>query len=322
MLVQPLRRAATRLHAKRPLNRAPLLHTPPPLAARRFTAALASADGQVTMGHFREGRKSLMGAVAGLFAGAASAVDPAAQRRGDAAAAAQKADVFLAINASTIELADLGETGVHVAFYPCAAAADGCGKHRWAPVPRLLEPAAAGAAAAHSIPSYPTLPCFPPAEIYVNETVGARPVVTWNMELDTLRSDLGEPWSILPWGGGCVGWQGGDLEHGSRPAAFRPGCVLAKSLGLGGRGVLHARPGRDALRCAFLSWWLAFLFAAASQPRLTPPFHPAHMRARSTGLLGFPPKDLQHRFLCRFKPVFYIRQRDYSKVGGGRGLLH
>lgn len=34
------------------------------------------------------------------------------------------------------------------------------------------------------------------------------------------------------------------------------------------------------------------------------------------GLLGFPPKDLQHRFLCTFKPVFYIRQRDYSKVGG------
>jgi len=33
------------------------------------------------------------------------------------------------------------------------------------------------------------------------------------------------------------------------------------------------------------------------------------------GLLGFPPKDLQHRFLCTFKPVFYIRQRDYSKVG-------
>lgn len=35
---------------------------------------------------------------------------------------------------------------------------------------------------------------------------------------------------------------------------------------------------------------------------------------RPAGLLGFPPKDLQHRFLCFFKPVFYIRQRDYSKV--------
>jgi len=32
------------------------------------------------------------------------------------------------------------------------------------------------------------------------------------------------------------------------------------------------------------------------------------------GLLGFPPKDLQYRFLCTFKPVFYIRQRDYSKT--------
>ena len=49
---------------------------------------------------------------------------------------------------------------------------------------------------------------------------------------------------------------------------------------------------------------------------------PHHMRLACCGfllpppgLLGFPPKDLQHRFLCTFKPVFYIRQRDYSKVG-------
>jgi hypothetical protein len=32
------------------------------------------------------------------------------------------------------------------------------------------------------------------------------------------------------------------------------------------------------------------------------------------GLLGFPPKDLQYRFLSTFKPAFYIRQRDYSKA--------
>lgn len=32
------------------------------------------------------------------------------------------------------------------------------------------------------------------------------------------------------------------------------------------------------------------------------------------GLLGFPSKDMQYRFLSRFKPVFYIRQRDYSKT--------
>jgi len=31
------------------------------------------------------------------------------------------------------------------------------------------------------------------------------------------------------------------------------------------------------------------------------------------GLLGFPSKDLQYRFLSTFKPVFYVRQRDYSK---------
>jgi len=32
------------------------------------------------------------------------------------------------------------------------------------------------------------------------------------------------------------------------------------------------------------------------------------------GLLGFPPKDVQYRFLSTIKPVFYIRQRDYSKT--------
>ena len=32
------------------------------------------------------------------------------------------------------------------------------------------------------------------------------------------------------------------------------------------------------------------------------------------GLLGFPPRELQYRFLCQFTPVFYIRQRDYSKA--------
>ncbi|KAK9826777.1 hypothetical protein WJX81_008050 [Elliptochloris bilobata] len=31
------------------------------------------------------------------------------------------------------------------------------------------------------------------------------------------------------------------------------------------------------------------------------------------GLLGFPSKDLQYRFLSKFVSVFYVRQRDYSK---------
>ena len=32
------------------------------------------------------------------------------------------------------------------------------------------------------------------------------------------------------------------------------------------------------------------------------------------GLFGFPPKDVQYDFLSTFKPVFYLRQRDYSKT--------
>lgn len=49
------------------------------------------------MGHFREGRPSFLGS---LFGGGSGRPDPQA--------AAQQADIFIAINASTVELADLG----------------------------------------------------------------------------------------------------------------------------------------------------------------------------------------------------------------------
>ncbi|XP_063935964.1 protein LPA3 isoform X2 [Daucus carota subsp. sativus] len=32
------------------------------------------------------------------------------------------------------------------------------------------------------------------------------------------------------------------------------------------------------------------------------------------GIIGFPPKDLQYRFLSQFTPIFYIRRREYSKT--------
>ena len=32
------------------------------------------------------------------------------------------------------------------------------------------------------------------------------------------------------------------------------------------------------------------------------------------GMFGFPSKSLQYDFLSRCKPVFYLRQRDYSKT--------
>lgn len=62
----------------------------------RFKAALEASPG-VSMGHFREGRPSLLGQ---LFGGGG---------RPDPVAAAQAADVFIALNASTVELTDLGE---------------------------------------------------------------------------------------------------------------------------------------------------------------------------------------------------------------------
>lgn len=92
----------------------------------RFKSALENTEG-VTLGHFMEGKPGALSGLTAFFRGPVE---------GDPGAGAAAADLFLALNASTIELADF--------------------------------------------------------ETYVNETVGpARPVVSWNMELDLLRADLG-----------------------------------------------------------------------------------------------------------------------------------
>ena len=57
----------------------------------------------VTIGHFREGRQSLLGSLSSLLGGGGGGGGS------DPAAAAQRADIFVALNASTVELADLGE---------------------------------------------------------------------------------------------------------------------------------------------------------------------------------------------------------------------
>lgn len=126
---------------------------------KMFKNAFEQTEG-LTMGNLRESRK---GAAEGLFGyltrqDTAKIVPPGES--------AKQADLFIAVNASTVELTDI--------------------------------------------------------EKYIQETVGEKPLIIWNMELDTLRSDL--------------------------------------------------------------------------------------------GLFGFPSKDVQHRFLCQFKPIFYIRQREYAKT--------
>ena len=106
---------------------------------------------------------------------------------------------------------------------------------------------------------------LPDVEKYIAETVGERPLVLWNLELDTLRADLGTP------------------------TLFQSPSTSLLETALPSVARLWWRAGHAACR------WLQCSAAFA-------------------GLLGFPPKELQYRFLCQFTPVFYIRQRDYSKA--------
>ena len=92
----------------------------------RFKNALNRTEGQVTMGYLLEGKKGIFPSL-GLFTQGQSPVPPSES--------AKTADVFMAINITSIDL--------------------------------------------------------PPLEKYIAEYVEGRPMVLWNLELDTLRSDLG-----------------------------------------------------------------------------------------------------------------------------------
>lgn len=157
------------------------------------------------MGHLKENSKGVFGGF-NLFG---SVPDTDAETL---SLAARKADIFIVVNASTIELLDL--------------------------------------------------------ERYVEETVGERPLVMWNLELDTLRADLGELYSS------------DDTMHHQHARDLFPNAYLCLSY--------------CQIICEFSDHQVIF--------------------ASFAGLLGFPPKELQYRFLSQFTPVFYIRQRDYSKV--------
>ena len=64
-------------------------------------------EGRVTMGHLREGKPSFMSAFAALLAGSPDNGDATPVGGGPEGAAA-RAQLFIAINASAVELADLG----------------------------------------------------------------------------------------------------------------------------------------------------------------------------------------------------------------------
>ncbi|KAL3160873.1 hypothetical protein ABBQ38_009267 [Trebouxia sp. C0009 RCD-2024] len=95
---------------------------------KMFKPSLDLSDGMLTMGYLTEGRKGFMGGLSKLFGNNENAV----ASPGEAAA---KADMYICVNASTVELVDI--------------------------------------------------------EKYVAEYVGDKPIVLWNLELDTLRADLG-----------------------------------------------------------------------------------------------------------------------------------
>lgn len=80
----------------------------PASAFYRFKSSLALSDG-VSLGHMGEGRTSLLGGLGKLFVygGADAGAEP-----GDPAGASKKAEVFLALNASTVGVLWGSEFGV------------------------------------------------------------------------------------------------------------------------------------------------------------------------------------------------------------------
>lgn len=156
-------------------------------------------------------------------------------------------------------------------------------------------------------------------ENYVNEVVQGKPIVLWNLELDTLRADLGEPYRH-------VSSESDTFLYLFAAAAAIWSCWTPCAptwVGATSRCLQCGEHKHVPL------WVPSYLVTPADKGDARKPSAVA-MRSlapalkvrtpAAAGLLGFPPKELQYRFLSGFTAVFYIRQRDYSKVRRDKSL--
>lgn len=189
------------------------------------------------------------------------------------AAAGAAADVYLVCNLSCVDLPTLEEYVQEVSGCQCSAAVliqlpqlswptRNC--HKW-----LTDPAATAAAV--------ELMCYVYAPPLPLQVAKGKPVVTWNIELDTHRGDLG-----------LVSFPPKELHY-----RYRHRCPPSS-------------PSSPALHTQPVSVWpppKVFTAAASRADRQQLISRSAHVVVPGAC----------RRFLSKLRPVFFLRPRDYSK---------